>query len=202
MTAAQQTQIRNLCIHKLEQQKEDNLLLQQQNLYKGTYYGYMWYIGIYRGWWLADYKIYNTSNDINIISKSIEKEILLAKRKKETPNFLLYKVENINPQLVSYSIIKSSNYPYVTIHVCGKNEIYIFYAYGNNELYNIVYNNMKIIKDYDIYTQHLVSLKKNKLQEKYNEVFSKKPMKIYSKKKLIKKLCRTYFINLCNVELI
>ncbi|XWV25614.1 hypothetical protein QJ856_gp0139 [Tupanvirus deep ocean] len=178
-------------MNKENDKNNEKLMHLNNNNKKGVHYGYMWYYEYYYdGLYFNEYKIYDTSDDINKIITGIQNVLIWAVENKKITNFMVYQVEDVDPRLVSYNIIKSSNYPWFKIKINGKSKnICDFFCdpNGNKSLYMQVYPHLNFLNDYNKYVENIESLDNAKLKDTYEQVFNKKASFIFNKRSKILK---------------
>lgn len=178
-------------IHRNTMNKNDLLIIHNQKNMPGIHYGYMIYaIDLFAFDDLDfEYKILNTSDDINVIINDLSKKIILSLGNNFLHRYLMYQVENIDPKMVSYNIILSSAFPYVNINVNKMGEEKICDFYGDNDLCRYVYENIDFLKIYDQYVFDIKRLDKNDLEKIFVMTFGKKPKYFYNiRNKILEKL--------------
>ena len=165
----------SIITHKKQQEQDDKLIITNQPNFSGLQYGFMGYSEYYQhGILMSEYKIHKTSNDINLIIKALRQEILCYFNESKTGNLLFYQVNNIDPGLISYNIIKSSNYPFVKIEICHRTRNKLCNFYGDSKLYQTLYDELDFLKNYNEYLSQLNKLSKSELSRMYFEVYGAK----------------------------
>ena len=165
----------SITMHKKQQELDEKLIVNNQPNFSGLQYGFMGYNEYYQhGVLMSEYKIHKTSNDINLIIKALRQDILWHLNENLTENLLFYQVNNIDPGLVSYNIIKSSNYPCVRIEICDRKRKKLCNFYGDDNLYTTLYNELHFLKNYNEYLNQLNKLSKSELSKLYFEVYGTK----------------------------
>ncbi|XWV26953.1 hypothetical protein QJ857_gp0096 [Tupanvirus soda lake] len=175
--------------YKQNKKNDNTLLMLNKSTKAGIYYGYMEYYVYYNhGIYLTDYKIYDTSDNIDKIISGIQNILIWAIENKSLINLLLYQVENIDPQLVSYDIIKSFNFPWCKIKINGKNKNICSFC-GDENLFKEMYQKIDLLNDYEKYHNHVKALNKSDLKNLFEKVFNKRvPFILNKRSRMIKEL--------------
>jgi len=167
---------------------ENNLLISQNNNITGVYYGFMTF-KLNHGNYIPNYHIISTSNHIDVIINHLKDYIINLYNQNKKENLLFYQVFDVNPNLVSYNIIKSSTYPYVVIQINNPKHFIIYKMNGHKTLRKAIYKQLEFLQNYDDYLQHLTHLNKHQMVKEYNTIFDKQPNFIFfSKSRMIKDL--------------
>lgn len=153
--------------------KEANIaisVLSNQNNEIG--YGLMAYQTYYvQGQLLSHYKIYYTSNNLDKMLNYTKHEMIDKIKNKIKVNLLFYKVENIEPKLVSYHFITSSTFQWLKILLTNKTSVCQFY--GNTQLHKQMYDYLDFLKDYQLYKNNINLLSKNEIKVLYHGISTK-----------------------------
>ena len=170
---------------KKQQSKNDNIITSNLNSNFQKSYGYMWYkISYEYGIGISNYKIYKTSSDLATVIDNLKQKIkeIWSDKYFSKCNFLVYEIGHINPKLVSYDIIESSEYP--TVKICiNKNEREYNRLQTRNTSCLTIYgekNLLKKIKDFwpNLVSYQLRTKKINNMESKIIKIEYKKYYKI------------------------
>ena len=97
-----------------KKREQQTILTASNSMIFQSSYGVMWYHTYYlQGVLLSNYKIYYTSTNMDDVLTYIKDEIIRCIKNKVQSNLLLYKVDNIDPRVVSYHLITSSNFSFL-----------------------------------------------------------------------------------------
>jgi hypothetical protein len=146
-------------------------------------YGLLWY-DEYEPY---NYKVIFIDTDITTALKKLQDKIMYRINYGIISSYLFYQIQHIDASLVSYYIVKSSNYPYVEINLHNKTKKVICTISGDNHLSELVHNNLFYLKEYDIHRCFITKLNKAKLRDIYYEIYGKNNL-LYTKKMLIKEI--------------
>lgn len=167
---------------------EDDLNIQPS---PGIHYGYMWFSKYdIHGIYVTDSKVLKTDDDIHIVTNFIHDSILNKLDKDIIGTFLFYQVENINPNIVSYQLITRSNFPYVTIYLRDRRHKHFCYFKGDSELYDVLYNNLPFLMDYNDTMKVLYTMKKKALKREHYIVYINKKVNFMTKEAIIRELLK------------
>lgn len=137
-------------------------------------YGLMAYNTYYlRGQLLSNYKIWQTSTDINIMIAYIKTQMIRLIKNNIIANLLFYIVDT-NPGAVSYHYITSSNYKF--IHIIINNTNKLCYIYGDKTLHEKLYEQLYFLKEYNTYKNKIKNLSKNELKNLHYESYGTIPL--------------------------
>ncbi|XWV25615.1 hypothetical protein QJ856_gp0138 [Tupanvirus deep ocean] len=176
--------------NKKHRDNDETLLLLNKNNKKGIHYGYMWYTECnIMGFRYTNYEIFETSDDFDKIIFNIQQILIRALEKNYSIKLMLYQVEDVDPRLVSYNIIKSSNLPWCTFKINGKRN---FVISGIPELYKKIYpKKINLVHKYHEYIISIESLEDSSLKNIYEKVFNKKASFIINgRSKILKQLIK------------
>jgi hypothetical protein len=164
---------KEILLFKQKEQYISNAALQSN--YNQVAYGLMAY-NTYRirGQDLSNYKIWHTATDLNNIIQYTHKQIEAQIRKKGKIHLLFYCVNKVDPNIVSYNLIISSNYP--SLNIIIKPSKSLCKMNGNNDLYKKIYSVPSFIKNYHLYQNKLKILKKEELKNLHYETFGSIPL--------------------------
>lgn len=166
---------------------DDNLINTASNI-NMIKYGFMWYNTYTNyGITISDYKIIYTNNNLEEILAQINDFITHKLEHNYYNTYLFYKIQYADADLVSYNIIRSSNYPQVKINLYSKYNKILFDLNGDITLRTLLYNNLIYLKQYDEYISILNTMNKKQLQKINIEVYGKYNI-IHTKKVLYIKL--------------
>lgn len=164
---------------------DDNLINTTKNI-NTIKYGFMWY-NTYTNYGLtvSDYKIIYTNNNLEEILAQINDYIMQRIENNYYNTYLFYEAQYAD--LVSYNIMRSSNYPQVKLKLYSKYNKNLFDLKGDIILRTLLYNNLIYFKQYNEYIAILNTMNKKQLQKINTEVYGKYNV-IHTKNILYKKL--------------
>lgn len=150
-------------IQKKTREEEDQILLALQPINTNERsYGIM---KLKYQYYVINHQILTCSNEFQQIVDFIKHIIktLIEKKVEVAIDYMIYQVDNINPKLVSYNIIKSSNYPYVILcyNPFSRN---IVDLYGNSKLAASIWDGYKEFSNFHNYGSTLKSNDKAELK--------------------------------------
>jgi hypothetical protein len=188
MAAVHEEEVKKRKILEIEKQKQEeserNILMNSMNPNNGIQYGYMLFTQYSsHGVLMSNYRIYETGRDALIIIENIKYRILNYLERNIKTDFLFYQVENVDPNLVSYNIVRSSNFPHLHIKINKRKLKNICIFYGNKKLKKLVYDKLDFLKDYDSFLEHLETLNKKDLVELYIQIYGQEPKMSFFKKR-------------------
>lgn len=176
----EENQYRHLLVNQNKKKKDDdNLLLSsKKDLDNKKKYGIMLFREYYlHGILINNYKIIMTSDHLDDIIKYCETLVFNIFKKIDSifsSKYLIYEVEAIDPRLVSYNIIKSSNFPSVIFSVKPQ-ERNMIKMFGNKILLNNILDSITPLKDFLKYQAQIIKMSKKELkflcQEKKISIF-------------------------------
>lgn len=137
----------------------------------------------------SKYNIIQAGYDIDDIYEDLKKCICQIIRNNQKSNLLIYQIKGINPSLVSYDIITSSNYPFVRFKT-GYYGNQLYYINGNKTLINEINQKIPNLSTYRKYYNNIANLNKEDLSKIYVETFKKKIPKIFPKTKMRNRLSK------------
>lgn len=171
-----------------KKREQQTILTASNSMIFQSSYGVMWYHTYYlQGVLLSNYKIYYTSTNMDDVLTYIKNEIISCIKKKSESNLLLYKVDNIDPRIVSYHLITSSNFLFVKIIISKKIDICTFQ--GNQNFSNKLYEKLDFLKEYNDYKDRVQKLTKDKLKDLYYEIYVSRPL-LMKKKDILKAIMK------------
>lgn len=171
-----------------KKREQQTILTASNSMIFQSSYGVMWYHTYYlQGVLLSNYKIYYTSTNMDDVLTYIKNEIIGCIKKKNESNLLLYKVDNIDPRVVSYHLITSSNFSFVKISISKKIDICTFQ--GNQNFSNKLYEKLDFLKEYNDYKDSIKKLTKDKLKDLYYEIYVSRPL-LMKKKDILKAIMK------------
>lgn len=135
----------------------------------------------------STYNIIQAGYDVDDIYEDLEKCIYRIIYNNHKSNLLIYQIKGINPSLVSYDIVTSSNYPFVRFKT-GYYRNQLYYINGDKTLMNEIYQKIPNLLSYRKYYNKIANLNKKDLSKIYLETFEKKIPKIFSKTKMRNRL--------------
>ena len=169
----------------LFKKQEENIAMKALHSKSDDHYGVMAYTEYHlQGQLLSNYKIYYTGNIINVMNY-IKKEIIYRLKAKVKINLLFYQTL-VDPNLVSYHFITSSNSPWLKIIL--KNKINLCDFNGNHYLHAKLYKQLNFLKEYDEYKENLPTTKKQ-LKHVYDDMYQTNPL-FLTKRKIYKKILK------------
>lgn len=175
---------------------------QEENIVKTIYnhrinhvsYGLMSYDTYYiQDTLLSNYHILHTTRELYEIINYTKRHIINNIKTKNKVNLLLYNVINVDPKLVSYQFITSSNFQWLQIIIKNKTNLCQFY--GNTELHKSLYDSFYFLKDYNSYKNKLTNLSKKDLKKIYYDIYNRKPI-FLSKNTIIKWLLKRKLLSI------
>ncbi|AZL89685.1 hypothetical protein QKC54_gp1028 [Megavirus baoshan] len=169
-------------------QHNDKLLLGTRDENNKLGMGFMFYkLNSEYGIETSKYGIIQAGYDIDDVYEDLKKCIYQIIRNNQKFNLLIYQIKGINPSLVSYDIITSSNYPFVRFKI-GYYGNQLYYINGDKTLINEIYQKIPNLLTYRQYYNKIVNLNKKDLSKIYIETFKKKIPKIFPKTKMRNRL--------------
>ncbi|ANB51142.1 hypothetical protein [Powai lake megavirus] len=135
----------------------------------------------------STYNIIQAGYDIDDVYEDLKKCIYRIIRNNHKSNLLIYQIKGINPSLVSYDIVASSNYPFVRFKT-GYYGNQLYYINGDKTLINEIYQKIPNLLTYRKYYNKIISLDKKILGKTYLETLEKKIPKIFPKYKMRNRL--------------
>ncbi|AVL94364.1 hypothetical protein mvi_1004 [Megavirus vitis] len=135
----------------------------------------------------SKYNIIQAGYDIDDIYEDLKKCISHIIRNNQKSNLLIYQIKGINPSLVSYDIVTSSNYPFVRFKI-GYYGNQLYYLGGDKTLINEIYQKIPNLLIYRKYYNKIVNLNKKDLSKIYIETLERKIPKIFPKTKMRNRL--------------
>ncbi|BCS83701.1 hypothetical protein QLL95_gp0422 [Cotonvirus japonicus] len=138
---------------------------------------------------ISKYNIIQAGYDIDEIYEKLKECICHIICNNQKSNIIIYQIKGINPSLVSYDIVVSSNYPFVRFKT-GYYRNYLYYINGDKTLMNKIYKKIPNLLTYRKYYNSIVNLNKKNLSEIYVKTFNKKTPKIFPKAKMRNRLAK------------
>lgn len=171
-----------------KKREQQTILTASNSMTSQISYGVMWYHTYYlQGVLLSNYKIHFTSTNMDEVFTYIKEKIIEYIKKKIDSNLLFYKVDNIDPRVVSYHLITSSNFSFLKIIISKKVDICTFQ--GNQEFCNKLYGILDFLEEYDVYKDKVKKLNKHKLKDLYYELYGSRPL-LMKKKSMFKAIMK------------
>lgn len=171
-----------------KKREQQTILTASNSMIFQSSYGVMWYHTYYlQGVLLSNYKIYYTSTNMDDVLTYIKDKIIRCIKNKVQSNLLLYKVDNIDPRVVSYHLITSSNFSFLKIIISDQIDICTFQ--GNQTFCNKLYEKLDFLKEYNDYKDGVKKLTKDKLKDLYYEIYVSRPL-LMTKKDILKAIMK------------
>lgn len=156
-----------LAYHKKESLIRKNIMLNGQNKVVVSY-GIMWYSTYrIRGVNITEYRILATSDNMDAINERLPTIITTSLSKyKYAVHYLIYSVNGIDPNLVSYDVIKASTFPNVTMVVHEMNSAKLATITGDRALRHSIH--ITCLTNYNNYANQLRGRKKSEVKKLLN----------------------------------
>lgn len=154
-----------LAYHKKEALIRKNMTL-NQNSNTTVSYGIMWYSTYrIRGVNITDYRIIATTNNINDINDRLSAVIATSLSNYDV-RYLIYSVKGVDPNLVSYDVVKSSTFPHVNLIIHRMYSPTLATLTGDKKLRNSIY--IPCLTNYNNYANQLRAMKKKEVKKILN----------------------------------
>lgn len=185
-------------VQKKDRAEEDALLMSLQTSNKNeTFYGVM---KLTYQQYIVDHQILFCSKELTDVINYVKKIInfWIGNNISYDSDYMIYQVNDINPKLVSYKLIKSSGYPYVVLcyKPLSKN---ILQLYGNTKLSNDILDSYKELKDFFEFRNKIKISHYQELQQLCMK-FGIRTGMLSSNKKLINQLTIKKFQSMAKLE--
>lgn len=167
--------------HNKEKLIRENMILHGGNF--GINYGIMYYTTYrVRGVNITEYRVLCTTKSLDELSTFLS-TIILTSLSKHDINYLVYTVNNIDANLVSYDVVKSSTFPWfhVKVHRIYSKKLVTFT--GNRDFRSKIH--LPFVINYNNYAVYLQGQKKKQLKKLDHDRY---PFLFYTKNNLIKLL--------------
>lgn len=165
-------------------QSNDKLVLNSRNDDDKLGMGFMTYkLNTEYGIEVSKFKIIQASYQIDDIYQKLEEYIFSQINNRHSSDILVYQIIGINPSLVSYDIITSSNFPFVKINIKSYGT-QLFHINGDKTLSTTIYQKIPNLSTYRKYHNRIMTLNKKDLSEIYVETIGKTVPKIFPKYKM------------------
>lgn len=120
---------------------------------------------------LIRFKILYVDKNKNIIIDNLRNLILDRLNKNKYTNYFFYKTHGVNPNLITYDILKYSNYSNLHIIVNKNKSKKLCLFYNNNKLYKLLYPSLYFLVEYDDYYKKIKCMDINNLVKEYYETY-------------------------------
>lgn len=171
---------------KKKELEEYNIMYSSMNFNNVTQYGLMWfYAYITHGVQMSNHKVIITNKDKSVVIEELKSRVINCLNNKYKESYMVYEVKNVDPNMVSYNVIKSSTYPYVCVRIFNRKSNKICSINGNKILKAIVCEKLDFLADYLSYLEDLEKLSTKDLEGLYKEVYGKKPGFLFARRFII-----------------